>query len=320
LLESLVDQPDLLETIVVDNGSTDGSVASTRRRFPGLIVVDPPRNLGFAAGANAGARIARGELLLFLNPDVRVAPLAVAALASAFGSSDVGVAGPRIELDHLGEVEFGSTIDPLGYPVSLSVPSRPLYISGCALMTTREAFETLSGFDERYFMFAEDVDYCWRAFLRGWDVQVVPDAAVAHYGGASAPGGYPTESGLATTEFRVVLRERNTLAALLKCYRLPMLAAVVPSYLLQSFATAAALAAAGRPRTAAGVVGGLWWNARELPRTLELRRAAQHARRRNERGVLRRMHPGLQKLTLLRKFGVPLVDESRHVHVAAPRS
>ena len=271
--------------------------------------MDPGRNLGFAAGANAGARVAQGALLLFLNPDVQLGPRAVERLAGAFRSADVAVAGPKVELDRLGAFELGSTIDPLGYPVPLSSPRPPLYVSGCALMTTKDLFADLGGFDERFFLFVEDVDYCWRALLRGHDVRVVPEAIAHHYGGASAAGGYLTAEGLSTTAFRVVLRERNTLAALLKCYALPTLAAVLPAYVAQALATAAALAARGRTQTAIGILGGLSWNARELPRTLALRRDVQGRRTRGEREVLRRMHRGLQKLTLLRRFGMPRVDQ-----------
>ncbi len=122
-------------------------------------------------------------------------------------------------------------------------------------MTASELFAELGGFDERFFMFVEDVDYCWRTLLRGGDVRVVPEAVARHYGGASAPDGYVTANGLATTRFRVLLRERNTLAALLKCYASPTLAAVLPAYAAQSLATATALAAAGRRHTAIGILG-----------------------------------------------------------------
>lgn len=309
-LRSLREQPGLGETIVVDNGSNDGSVTAAVASFPDLILVDPGRNLGFAGGANAGARVARGRLLLFLNPDTELPPAAVETLAAAFHSADVGVAGPTLELEHLGAREVGCTIDPLGYPVPLSRPRPPFYVSGCALMTSRELFSELGGFDERFFMFVEDVDLCWRTLLRGLDVRVIPDVVVRHHGGASAAGGYITADGLATTRFRVVLRERNTLAALLKCYSLPTLAAIVPAYVLQSLATAAALVATGRRETALGILEGLSWNARELPRTLALRRQAQRERTRPERQVLQRMHHGVQKLTLLRRFGVPPVDQT----------
>jgi len=93
-------------------------------------------------------------------------------------------------------------------------------------------------------------------------------------------------------------------------YRASTLAIVLPLYLVQALATAAALAATGRRRTAMGVVTGIFWNVRELPGTLRLRRAAQRTRIRSEREVLQRMHRGLQKWTLMRRFGLPAVSET----------
>jgi GT2 family glycosyltransferase len=309
-LGSLAGQPGLLETIIVDNGSEDGSVAAATEQFPAIIVVVPGDNAGFAKGANAGARAARGQLLLFLDADARLAPGSVAMLARAFERDDVGVAAPRVHHGGSGIAEYGNTIDPLGYPVGLSRPAPPLYVPTCAAMTRAGLFHELGGFDERFFAFAEDVDYCWRVLLAGRDVQVVPDAFAWHHGGGSVPGGYVKGGALSTTRFRVVLRERNTLAMLLKCYSLPSLAVVLPLYVLQAAATAAALALRGQRRTALEILGGLAWNARELPRTLELRRPIQASRALAERAVLTRMHRGLQKLSLLRTYGLPQVEEA----------
>ena len=158
-------------------------------------------------------------------------------------------------------------------------------------------------------MFVEDVDYCWRVLLSGFDVRVARTTPAQHEGGASAPGGYLTAAGVTSTRFRVVLRERNTLAMLLKCYGSPLVWIVVPLYAVQSLATAMVLAAVGRRRTAMDIAGGLWWNVRELPRTVELRRMVQRSRRIDEREILRRMYRGLWKLSLLLRFGIPEVSE-----------
>jgi GT2 family glycosyltransferase len=303
-------QPGLLETIVVDNGSLDGSVDLAAGRFPSIKVIRPGGNLGFAGGVNAGARAARGELLLFLNPDISFPPGGVSALAEEFSDQSVGVVGPPLYVVAEGGMEYGCTIDPIGSPVVLHERVRPLYVSGCALMTQARLFHELGGFDERFFMIFEDIDYCWRVLLRGFDVRTAGSAPVRHEGGAVTPGGYIVGARVTSTRFRVALRERNTLATLLKCYGDPLVFAIVPLYVVQSLATAALLAAIGRRRTAADVVGGLCWNARELPRTLVLRRRAQQSRRTPERAILTRMYRGVWKLSLLMRFGVPSVSEA----------
>jgi GT2 family glycosyltransferase len=308
---SLQGQPSLLETVIVDNGSTDGSTAAAAARFPDVKVVSPETNLGFAGGANAGARAAAGDLLFFLNPDVVVPQGCVAALASEFEDAAVGVVGPPVAIGASKSTEYGCTLDLLGSPVGLPSRAPPLYVPGCALMTRNRLFHELGGFDERFFMFAEDADYCWRVLLRGHDVRVPQAVPVRHEGGATAPGGYVTSAGVTSTLFRVALRERNTLAMLLKCYDRILILVVVPLYVVQSTLTAAAFAATGRRRTARHVLGGLLWNILEAQRTLTLRRGVQRTRRVRERVIVTRMYRGIWKLTLLARFGVPAVHEVR---------
>lgn len=299
-----------LETIVVDNGSADRSAAAAAAAFPGARVVAPGQNLGFAGGANCGAREARGQLLLFLNPDVRLAAGSVDAMAAAFADPRVGVVAPPLRVEASGSVEYGATIDVIGSPVPLTTPAPPVYVPGCALMTRTALFHALDGFDERYFMFVEDVDYCWRVLLRGFEVTVAPVEPAWHLGGAAATGGYISGNTLSSTLLRVALRERNTLATLLKCYGGSLTCAIAPLYLAQSLLTAGALAACGRRTTARAVLAGLRWNLRELPRTHELRRRTQVSRQVGDSVIVRRMYRGLWKLHLLRRFGVPAVSES----------
>jgi GT2 family glycosyltransferase len=303
-------QAGLSETIIVDNSSADGSTAAVVARFPQVKIVRPGSNIGFAGGGNVGAGAASGDLLLFLNPDVVLPPGSVEALATEFSDRLVGVVGPPIALAASDATEYGCTLDPIGSPVALSHPAAPLYIAGCALMTRTRLFHDLGGFDERFFMFVEDADYCWRVLLRGYDVRVTTQTPVRHEGGAVAPGGYLTATGVTSTKFRIVLRERNTLAMLFKCYGSPLLLLIVPLYIGQSIATAAALAAVGERSTAKGIVGGLWWNARELRRTLALRRDVQRSRQASEHEIRRRMYRGIWKLTLLSRFGMPTVTEA----------
>jgi GT2 family glycosyltransferase len=158
-------------------------------------------------------------------------------------------------------------------------------------------------------MFVEDVDYCWRVLLSGWDIRVVDEATAFHVGGAAAPGGYLTARGLETTRFRVALRERNTLAMLLKCYGFLAAVFFVPLYVLQTLLTAALLILAGKFRTSGDIVAGLVWNLRQLRLTLALRRRIRARRRIPDRIVLQRMYRGFRKAELLLRHGLPKVAE-----------
>jgi hypothetical protein len=108
---------------------------------------------------------------------------------------------------------------------------------------------------------------------------------------------------------RICLRERNTLAMLIKCYGGIALAVFGPLTVLQTLLTSAALLALRRPRTAADLLTGLGWNLRQLPRTLELRRAVQATRRRSDRDILGRMYLGWRRAAVVLHVGLPDVEE-----------
>jgi GT2 family glycosyltransferase len=305
---------DLVEIIVVDNGSADGSGPAASARFPGIKLLSPGWNLGFAGGANFGAREARGDLLLFLNPDIRMPPGSVRTLVEMFTDSHVGVVGPPLYVATSETVEYGATVDVIGSPVGVRVrTTRPLFVSGCALMTRLTLFNELGGFDGRFFMFLEDADYCWRALLRGFDVSVPDMPPVWHQGGAATPGGYVTRGGVSSTSFRVALRERNTLAMLLKCYGAPLAAIICPIYVAQSVLTASLLAACGKHRTARAVVSGLRWHMNECQNTLAYRRTVQSSREVSDAVILRRMYRGIWKLNMLIGFGIPAISEKKEL-------
>jgi GT2 family glycosyltransferase len=317
-LRALDGQRGLVEIIVVDNGSTDGSAAAAAAEFAGIELLAPERNTGFAGGCNLGAAEAVGDLILFLNPDVRLSAGAVRSLAAHFADPRTAVVGPPIEVLRTGTVEYGATTDVLGMPVALGDHRRPpLYVPGCALMTRKETFRDLGGFDTRFFLFMEDVDYCWRALLAGFDVRVAEMSPIQHEGGGSTPGGYITNGDLSTTQFRIALRERNTLAVLLKCYGGVAAMVAVPLYVMQSLATAALLAAVGKRNAGGAVLGGLAWNIGEVPRTLALRRMVQASRVVGDRDILRRMCHRILKLRLLLRFGIPRVRDEGLTSVRA---
>jgi N-acetylglucosaminyl-diphospho-decaprenol L-rhamnosyltransferase len=309
-LQSLRGQAAPLEVIIVDNGSADGSTDEARRHFPEVRVVRQGHNAGFAGGANAGVAQASGEFLLFLNPDVRLGEGCVQSLVGVMADRRVGVVGPVVCLEASRVLEYGSTIDPLGYPAGLRSSGYPLFVPGCVLMTRQYLFEQLRGFDERMFMFCEDVDYCWRAFLAGSDVRIARQGTASHVGGAVTAGGYLTRGRLETTRFRIVLRERNTLRMLIKCYGWPsaVLAGIAHASLVG--VSALVLWVAGRSETARGLIRGLKWNVAHFSETLTLRREVQSTRVRPDQEVRARMYRGLAMFDVVLRRGLPRIDEA----------
>jgi GT2 family glycosyltransferase len=197
----LADAGDRAEVVVVDNGSTDGSVEFLRAAWPGVRVVALPRNVGFAAGNNAGARDATAEYLIFLNNDTEVASgwlTALLAAADAHGARGVigskvvfvqAQAGSPVLVDSAGDDYFragGATKSWHRRPADSAPGSREVFSAcGAAMLVPRTIFTELGGFDERLFVIYEDVDLCYRARLRGYTVHYAADAVVHHVGSAA---------------------------------------------------------------------------------------------------------------------------------------
>jgi len=185
------------EIILVDNGSTDGTAALVRERFPGVRVVGLTENHGFAGGNNAGARAARGAFVAFLNNDTVVDAGWLRALR---GGIDAGagflLTTSRIVYMHDAGI-IDSTGDGLfrwggafkrhhGAPANAAPVSEEVFgVCGAACLMPKAVFEELGGFDEDFFASHEDVDLSYRARLRGYRCRYVADAIVRHHGSAT---------------------------------------------------------------------------------------------------------------------------------------
>lgn len=214
------------QVIVVDNDSSDGSVDFLRSEFPDICVVENEENVGLARGNNRGADTApEADYYWFLNPDVRVPESSLTSLIEYIETaSDVGVVVPRInEID-------SDTIQSLGYHYDLTgrsfrryegkqtppteEPHEVPYGMLAALLVSQEAWQDVGGFDPENFIYGDDDYLCLQAWLRGHHVEVVPDSAVHHVGGASkAPSPFDvyhnarsrTRCYLKTLQFRSIL-------------------------------------------------------------------------------------------------------------------
>lgn len=181
------------EIVVVDNDSTDDSLAQLERSA-GVTVVHAGRNLGFAAGVNLGVRQCQSRLLLLLNPDVRVLPGAIdAAVRYLDAHPEVGIAG-AVLWD--GRGRWQPSAGRFGVLGHLLLDTRMVrrrvrrtryvdWIHGAFLLMPRSLFDDLGGLDERFFMYGEDIDFCARARAAGYRTAIVAEAQAVHYGNRS---------------------------------------------------------------------------------------------------------------------------------------
>jgi len=195
---------------VVDNCSTDGSL-SVLAELP-VRRIRAERNGGFGSGCNLGAAAGCAPLLLFVNPDAQIEPAALARLVDALEAEPrLGLVGPRIvgwggallpsmrRYQRVGSVWASALFlhrvfpraawanEVIRDPEAYEMPAEPEWVSGACMLVRRRVFEALGGFDERFFLYAEDMDLCVRVREAGYRVGYEPAAVVRHQGGASAP-------------------------------------------------------------------------------------------------------------------------------------
>ncbi len=200
------------EVIVVDNNSGDGSVEMIKKEFPQVILIENKDNLGFGKANNQGLKIAQGDYLMFLNTDVVVLGGAINRLLNYLDVHlDVMMVGPRLlnkdltfqhacrrmlpnpinSFFHL----FGLTKifknnrlvnDYKQYATDPEVTGPIQALSGAAMMFRGQVYSEIGGFDERFFMYGEDLDFCKRVLDKGWKTVYVSDAKIIHFGGQSS--------------------------------------------------------------------------------------------------------------------------------------
>jgi N-acetylglucosaminyl-diphospho-decaprenol L-rhamnosyltransferase len=199
--------PAQVETIVVDNASTDDSVALVRKLFPWVRLLQNSTNIGFAGGNNQALQQNQGRYCLLLNSDTVVSAGSLAIMVEFMEQHPTaGAVGAKL-LNPDGSFQASYAAFPTlwsefclltglaRWTIGQYAPSPPPYadeaarlvdwVSGASLMVRRAALDQIGFMDEGYFMYSEETDLCWRLKQRGWQIWYVPDALIIHVGGAS---------------------------------------------------------------------------------------------------------------------------------------
>ena len=202
-----------LEIWVIDNGSKDGSAEEIGKNFPQVNWVQNKDNPGFSAALNMGFHKMAGRYALVLNPDTFVLPDSLDRMVRFMEAQpEVGILGPKVYDDRqktsvqLSCRRFPTWTTVLFHRYSIITkffPNNPWsreylmsdknpdsiqevdWVSGCCMLIRRETLEQVGLFDETFFMFSEDVDYCRRAKNLGWGIFYFPEAEIVHFIGAS---------------------------------------------------------------------------------------------------------------------------------------
>jgi hypothetical protein len=290
------------EVVLVDNGSTDGSVALVRERFPEVRVIENGANLGFAAANNIGIRATESPYVATLNNDTWVEPDWLETLVEVMESDPrIGICASKMLFAHRPDVinsagvcvDFaGIAWDRLGGSPDPGDGAPEEVFAGCAgaALYRRAMLDEVGLFDEDYFIYLEDVDLAWRARLMGWRCMYVPRSRVYHIYSATAKEG---------SAFKNFLLGRNKVWTIVKNYPGPHFWLYLPVILIYDLSSIPySLIARGDTAALRGRLAAL----RSLPAAWRKRRAIQARRRVSFKELATHMSPLEHPLALLRRY------------------
>ena len=236
------------ETIVVDNASTDNSVASVRSNYPNVKLIENDKNYGYAGGCNIGAEAASGDFLIFLNNDTVQEKDWISNLIKTINSDDkIAAVQPKI-LNYYDRNVFdyaggsGGHMDIYCFPFArgrifsfqendegqYNNKEKCFWSSGTCFMVRRELFQKSGGFDESFFAHMEEIDLCWRLYAMGFEVWVEPDSVVYHKNALTLP---------MYSHKKYYLNHRNSLLMLLGNYSIKNIFLIgIPRLILEKIA------------------------------------------------------------------------------------
>jgi GT2 family glycosyltransferase len=199
------------EVVIIDNHSEDQSPRMLKDEFPNVNLIENHKNRGFSAACNQGIKHSRGRYVFLLNPDTEFTPGGISGMIRFMDSNpNIGICGPQM-VNPEGKLQFSARSFP-SYLTAISssqsilnrlFPNNPLsrkyllkdlnrnqrkevdWVSGSALLTRREVLEKIGLLDERFFMYVEDVDFCYRAQQAGFSVHYFPQSVIFHHIGKS---------------------------------------------------------------------------------------------------------------------------------------
>jgi GT2 family glycosyltransferase len=224
------------ELLIVDNGSTDGTIAYIKTHYPEIKLIETGTNLGYAGGNNVGFQHANGDYIVVVNPDTLVDPGWLTHLIQPFDDDHrIGITNSKVlEYDDRDHGSCGNTSHytglhfPRGMEKSASTFTKPEIvsaISGCSFAIRKEVLSNLGGFDADYFLYLEDSDLSLRTRLAGYKILFTPESVIYH------------KHKTVITPQKEYYLEKNRYMLLLKCYSMKLLVMMLPALVVTEMVT-----------------------------------------------------------------------------------
>lgn len=286
------------KVIVIDNSSLDDSVEFVKKNYANVMLVQNDKNLGYACAINSAMEIVESEYVVFLNNDIVVEPDWLRQLIPLILMKDVAAVNPKILfLDNAKIINSaGGNCDVYGVGWNrgngefdngqYDAVEEVFYVNGTAMLTKKSVWKDVGAFDERYFLYGEDLDWCWRARLKGYKLLYVPSARIYHQWRGSKGS---------ITEFL----ERHWLASFIKNYSLKTICLLLPKYLILKILKALWLIKNGKGfREKFVVFQAFLWNLANFEDTWIKHMLVQASRKISDEEIQKRMYKGSFELSL----------------------
>lgn len=286
--------------IVVDNCSSDGSVAYIKQHFPQTVLVPSSKNVWFSAGNNLGVAHATGELLLFLNNDTRVENDFLEKYLQEYYASWANIlwAIEKPYTDYDNKLRWTSTltIDPFGHRYVDKTGKKLFYTNGACMLCRKDFYEKTGGLDNNFFMYCEEVDRQRRCRLYGYTIKKSEKVYLYHAGAGSSSGPWITYQ-------TFLRRNQNTLQMLLKNYHRKNLCWVIPIYLTINIGEIIAFLILWKWRISISYLQWRWYTIQSLrAHIITQRKIIQQQRIVSDREIMKQMYWWFAKIAHLHAF------------------
>jgi GT2 family glycosyltransferase len=293
----------MVELVMVDNASTDGSVDFMKIHYPEVLVIQNSHNYMFARGNNEGIKVARGEIIGLVNNDVEVAADFLNPIVKAFRElSELAACQPKVrDLTKPGLFEYagaaGGFIDRYGYPFmrgrlfftmeedqgQYDKPLEIFWSTGACFFIRRSVINEIGLLDEDFVMHMEEIDLCWRMHLVGHKIFCIPASLVFHKGGGTLPADNPTKT---------YWNFRNNIFLLVKNAGIANLIRFLSFRLFLDFTALIWEVLRGKIRNSWSIIKAYLWILLHLPLLIRKRWNNQRKRKVTDQEIFRLVYPG----------------------------